>query len=274
MKKIFRSAVVCLGLMHGAHSRSNAQELFVYTEPASNMPARSVGIRASNWIMDERATDRINYHFIPEVMWGVSKNLMVHAEGFFSNRSGGLVGEGAGLYAKYRLYSRDTLYRHFRAAAFARATVNNADIHQDEIVTNGHNSGFQVGMIATQLLHRQALSATVGYERATNNMGGNEFPAAQSRNAANLALSTGRLFYPRRYTGYGQVNINGMVEVLAQQLIGSDRRYIDIAPSVQFIFNSQTRVDVGYRRQLYSNMERTAPNGLLVRVEHLLFGML
>jgi hypothetical protein len=269
MKRICLAAGLLICSVH-----VHAQELFVYTEPASNMPARTVGLRASNWLMDEQETGRVNYHLIPEIMWGVNKNLMVHVEGFISNRNAGLAAEGLGLYAKYRFYSKDTLYRHLRAAAFGRITTNNAPIHQEEIMTNGHNSGVTLGLIVTQLLHRQALSATMSYERAMDNFGGNEYPAAQSRNAMNLALSTGRLFYPKRYTSYGQVNINGMVEVLAQQLLGSDKRYVDIAPAVQFIFNSQTRVDIGYRHQLYGNMERTASNGLLVRVEHVLFSVL
>ncbi len=269
MKQIITAA--CLLLLP---ARIYAQELFVYSEPASNMPANTIGIRAGNWLMNEAARSRINYHLIPELMWGLSKRLMVHAEGFISNRNAGLAAEGAGLYAKYRFYSKDTLYRHFRAAAFGRITTNNAPIHQEEIMTNGHNSGVTLGLIATQLLHRQALSATLSYERAMDNFGGNEYPEAQSRDALNLALSTGRLFYPRRYTGYGQVNINGMVELLGQQLLGSGKHYVDIAPSVQLIFNSQTRLDIGYRYQLFSNMERTAPNGLLVRVEHVLFNML
>jgi len=269
MKRIFIAAGMLI-----SSACAHAQELFVYTEPASNMPAHTVGLRASNWLMDERETGRTNYHFIPEIMWGVNKHLMVHAEGFISNRDGGLAAEGMGLYAKYRFYSKDTLYRHFRAAAFGRITTNNAPIHQEEIMTNGHNSGFTLGLIATQLLHRQALSATLSYERAMDNFGGNEYPAAQSRDAMNLALSTGRLFYPKKYTSYGQVNINGMVEVLVQQHLSSDKHYIDIAPAVQFIFNSQTRVDIGYRHELYGNMERTAPNGLLLRVEHVLFSVL
>lgn len=262
-------------LLLAALRTASAQELFVYTEPASNMPAHTAGLRAGNWMMHEQETGRTNYHFIPEVMWGVNKRLMIHAEGFFSNRiSDGLAAEGIGLYAKYRFYSKDTLYRHFRAAAFGRITTNNAPIHQEEITTNGHNSGATLGLIATQLLHRQALSATLSYERAMDNFGGYEYPSAQSPNALNAALSTSRLFYPKRYTSYGQVNINAMVELLAQQLLGSDKRYIDVAPSVQFIFNSQTRVDIGYRHELYSNMSRTAPNGLLIRVEHLLFNVL
>ena len=266
--------LVAAGLLLLFACAADAQELFVYTEPASNMPAHTIGIRASSWLMDEQESNRINSHFVPELMWGVNKRLMVHAEGFFSNRSGSFYAEGAGLYAKYRFYSNDTLYRHFRAAAFGRATTNNAAIHQDEIAVNGHNSGFQLGLIATQLLHRQALSATLSYERALDNFGGNEYPAAQSRNAANFAFSAGRLFYPKHYSSYRQVNINGMLEVLGQQLLAADKWYMDIAPSVQFIFNSQTRVDIGYRHELFSNMERTAPNGLLLRIEHVFFSKL
>lgn len=248
-----------------------AQELFVYTEPASNMPAKSIGLRLSNWVMDEAFTNRINYHLLPEVMWGVNKNLMLHAEGFVSNRDRSLVLEGAALYGKYRFYTHDAAYRHFRMAAFWRVSTNNADIHQDEMETNGHNSGYELGWIGTQLLHKQALSATVSYEKALSNAGGNEIPEGNATQAINYSFSTGRLILPQTYTGYKQMNLNIMLEVLAQTLPENGRTYVDVAPSVQFIFNSQTRVDVGYRRELYSNMTRTAPNGFMIRVEHLLF---
>src|SRR4051812_34979336 len=75
-----------------ASIRLTAQELFVYSEPASNMPAGSLGIRLSNWL-DEEGTSRINYHFIPELMWGINKRLMIHTEGYFSNRSDDLRAE-------------------------------------------------------------------------------------------------------------------------------------------------------------------------------------
>src|SRR4051812_45650446 len=113
MKRIYIAALLLI-----LSARAHGQELFVYTEPASNMPAHTIGLRATNWLMAEQESGRINYHLIPEVMWGVNKHLMVHAEGFISNRAGGLSPEGVGLYAKYRFYSKDTLYRHFRAAAF------------------------------------------------------------------------------------------------------------------------------------------------------------
>lgn len=254
-----------------AASHTSAQELFVQTEPASNMPAHSVGLRLSNWMMDEQATTRTNYHFIPELMWGVNKNLMVHAEGFFSNRSTGMVAEGVGLYAKYRFYSRDAVYRHFRMAVFGRVSTNNADIHQQEIQTNGHNTGYQLGWVGTQLLHKTALSVTAFYHKATNNFNNNELPAYVSGDAVNYSLSAGKLMLPRTYKNYKQVNLNIMAELLGQTITTGGLHYLDIAPSIQFIFHSQTRLDIGYKYQLYSNMQRTAPNGFVLRLEHLLF---
>ncbi len=251
---------------------AQAQELFVYSEPASNMPAHSIGIRAGNWLMQE--PEKINYHLIPEVMWGVNKRLMIHAEGFFSNRNKRFAAEGAGLYGKYRFYSRDGVYRHFRAAAFGRASSNNADIHQEEIETNGHNSGYELGLIGTQLLHKTALSFSASYERALDNARGNEFPKAQAGKAIDYVASAGHLFFPKKYTGYGQTNFNAMIELIGQYQPESGKSFVDIAPSLQFIFNSQTRVDVGYKYELAGNMLRTAPNGLLIRVEHLLFNVL
>jgi hypothetical protein len=36
---------------------------------------------------------------------------------------------------------------------------------------------------------------------------------------------------------------------------------------------SQARFDIGYRRQLYSTMERTAPNGMVFKFEYLFFNV-
>jgi len=273
MKKIFSSGLLlglaCLWV--GGVAR--AQELFVFTEPASNMPAHTIGLRANNWLAQPEAGGTLNYRFNPEVMWGQSKNLMLHAEGYFSNNSGSFQAEGAGAYAKYRFYVRDTLYRHFRAAAFARVSALKAPVQQEEISLAGYNSGYGFGLVGTQLLHRLALSSSLWWEHATDNVGSYEYPTAQPRDALNLSLSGGLLILPKQYTSYHNVNMNLMAELLGQQLLGSNKRYLDLAPSLQFIFNSQTRVDIGYRFELYGNMERMAPNGLLLRVEHLLYDL-
>jgi hypothetical protein len=251
-----------------------AQELFVYTEPASNMPKKTIGLRATQSFFKDTSTGIINYHILPEVMFGINKNLMVHAEAFISNRNNTLRYEGVGLYAKYRFYSQDDVHTHFRMAAFGRLSTNNSDIHQEELDINAQNSGYQLGFIATQLLYKVALSSSVSYMQAMNNGSANKFPSNQANQAINYTLSFGKLLLPKAYTNYNQTNLNVMVEVLGQQLIGNAKGYLDIAPSFQLIVHSQTRIDIGYRHQIYSNALRTAPNGFLLRVEHLLFNIL
>ncbi len=275
-KQFAKSLVGIAALLFGSAATADAQELFVYSEPASNMPAHSVGLRTSSWLMRERAAEGggLNYHFIPEVMIGVNKSWMMHAEGFFSNRDKAFTLEGGALYAKYRFYSHDGDHRHFRMAAYGRVSANNSSVHQEEIEINGHNSGWEGGLIATQLLHKTALSASASYEHAMDGARAHEYSHTLATRAANYTFSAGQLILPKKYTGYGQTNLNLMLEMLGQVLPENGRSFLDVAPSVQLIFNSQTRVDVGYRRQLYSTMERTAPNGWMVRVEHLLFSVL
>lgn len=265
MKK-FYSMLVVVCLAQSIH----AQELFVYTEPASNMPAKSIGVRLTHTWMKETVTASTNYHLLPEFMLGISKQWMVHAEAFLSNRNGGLAAEGAGLYTKYRFLSNDNIHSHFRMAAYGRYSFNNSSIHQEEIETNAHNTGYELGIVATKLLHKVALSTTVSYEQASNNGTANKFPAAQSNQAINYTFSVGKLLLPKEYTSYHQTNINFMVECLGQHLFNG-KSMLDIAPSVQFIINSQARIDVSYRKQLYSTMLRTAPNGFFLRLEYAFF---
>ena len=76
------------------HLNSFSQELFVFTEPASNMPAKSLGFRDMNGFFLEK-DGKLNYHNMPELMWGINKKWMVHAQGFISNRQdGGFETEG------------------------------------------------------------------------------------------------------------------------------------------------------------------------------------
>ncbi|WP_153797142.1 hypothetical protein [Foetidibacter luteolus] len=267
MKKIF------FLLLLASHA-AQAQELFVVTEPASNMPTHSLGIRLSNYLMKEKGIGKYDYHLVPELMWGANKKLMLHANMFLSDQAKAFVNEGGSLYAKYRFLSKDDVHRHFRMAAFGRYSINNSAIHQDEIELYGHNSGYQAGLIATQLLHKVALSSSVSYVQAVDNGAGNKLPEALSRNAVNYSFSFGKLMLPRQYTGYGQTNLNLMVEFLGQTLGDNGKSYMDVVPSLQLILNSQARIDVGYRQQLYSSMYRSGPNGFLLRFEYLLFNIL
>ena len=210
------------------------------------------------------------YFLFPEVMLGISKKVMMHADGVVTNTAGVTRVEGAGAYLKYRFFSKDGLHRHYRMAAFSRFTSNRMHQHYDEINSYGMHSGYQLGAVGTQLLHKTALSGTAYYEQAlgaVTNYYGNRKPAR----ALNYSLSCGHLFLPVHYRSYRQTNLNIMVELLGQQLTDAKGYYLDIAPSVQLIFNSQTRVDVGYRKELNSNMYRGTTESILLRIEHLLY---
>jgi hypothetical protein len=253
----------------------HAQELFSMTEPASNMASGSVGFRVDNSIMDETNSSKINYHLIPEIRIGVSKKLMINANAFFSNRSKQFKGEGGSIYAKYRFFSNDAVQRHFRMAVFGTISFNNSDIHQEEINMYGHNTGFEAGMVATQLLHKVALSSSISLVKAMDNGNNNKYVYGTKNNKAiNYSLSIGKLMLPKEYSNYHQTNINLMVETLSQVNTGSGKYYLDIAPAVQLIFNSESRIDIGYRKQVSSSLLRTAPNGFFIRLEHNLFNAL
>ena len=262
--------VVTLFLIQGI----SAQELFVVTEPASNVPAGSLGVRFGQSIFKEQMQSGYNYHVMPEITLGINKNLMVRTSMFVSNRSSQLVAEGASFYTKYRFLSTDDLHSHFRMAAFGRYSFNNSDIHQEQLEIMGQNTGFETGIVATQLIKKLAISTSVSYEKAFDNKPDYKFPVAQSDNATNYTLSFGRLMYPKKYTTFKQTNINTMVEFVGQTLNGNGKSYLDIVPSIQFIINSQARIDVAYRQELYSSMLRSAPNGFYLNFEYNFFNII
>ncbi len=272
-RKCFKTVLIFI-IFLSISKLSLSQELFVFTEPASNMAAKTIGLRLGNSFMKESHNGKINYHLIPEVMIGLSKKIMFHGDMFLSNRNSTMVSEGGSLYAKYRFYSIDEVQKHFRMAAYGRYSFNSADIHQEEINLYGHNTGWEGGLVATQLLHKVALSASSSYLTAQNN-NNYKFPTDSkgmvNREAINYTFSAGRLMYPEEYTDYKQTNINLMVEVLGQYNTGLKKHYLDIAPSIQFIINSRSRIDLAYRYQLASTLLRTAPQGVFIRLEHNFF---
>jgi hypothetical protein len=84
----------------------------------------------------------------------------------------------------------------------------------------------------------------------------------------NYSLSAGYLLLPREYTSFRQTNLNLYAELLAQQTFDRKTHYIDLAPAVQFIFNSISKLDLGYRFQLSGNMQRMAKQSVLLSYEY------
>ena len=245
-----------------------AQEQYVNTEPASNMAAKSLGIRVEN---QGYFKPDFKHRSTLELMYGVNKNLMVHSTAYLSNfYQNKQRFEGLSAYTKYRFYSVDTVQRHFRMAVFAKVASIKNPVSNQEIALEGDNTGVQSGLIATQLIHKLALSGSLSYLRAMENRGGYQ---PVNRNSIAYTLSAGYLLFPKQYTNYEQTNINLYAELLGKTNPGKGQYYLDVAPAVQFIFNSVLRVDLSYRTPLTNCMIRNTQNMYLVRIEYNLFNL-
>jgi len=281
---------IILLVLAGINLAAQAQELYVNTEPASNMPANSMGIRLTNKFFNMKFEGHTGMRFEPEVMFGISKNLMVHGIGYLSNNmQEDIRFEGGSIYAKYRFLSKDDLHSHFRMAAYAKGSLidnpyypvlnaghdhNGRNYENEEMDLEGMTSGAAAGIIATQLIHKLAISGIVGYNRHMKNLK-NELPSNVSRSMVNYSLSAGYLLLPVKYKSYEQTNLNLYVEFLGKSNIDQYRAgyYVDVAPAIQFIFNSTTRLDLSYRTQLFGDMARNMDKSFLIRLEHNIFNL-
>lgn len=250
-----------------------SQELFLVTDPASNVPANSLALNIMQSAFKEKIKSGTNYHFMPEITYGINKNLMVRASAFISTRSDALYAEGGSFMAKYRFYSEDDLNSHFRLAAYGRYSFNRADIHQEQIEILGHNTGYEGGLIATKLIKKLAISSSISFEKALDNNPNHPFPTTQGNSATNYSLSLGKLMYPKKYISFKQTNINLMCEFVGQTINQNGKSYLDVVPAIQFIFNSQARLDLAYRQELISTMTRSAPNGVYLNLYYTFFNL-
>jgi len=263
MKKLGIIVACCLSMA------AQAQELYVFSEPASNMPAHSVGVRQQVKRVASSGAATGGTRSSSEIMFGPHKNFMWHLGFTFSDMySNNFRAESFRMYGKYRFFSQDDLYKHLRMAAFAEFSLSQNPLMFDEISLEGDQSGFQSGLIITQLLHKLAISATGSYISVAGKRSAGDI-TPNKRNAVSYSLSAGYLLFPVTYKNYDQTNVNLYLELLGQQSTNDNRYFTDLAPALQFIFNSQTKVNFGYRYQLSGNMLRMGTEGWLLGVEWL-----
>ena len=249
-----------------------AQELYVFTEPASNMPAKSLGLRLTNeGIFRGGKMNRT----IPEIMLSFNKNLMLHGQAFLSDMDGNYRLEGGSIYAKYRFLSLDESQRHFRAGAYGKLSTSKRPLYTEDINLEGDNSGAQGGIVVTQLLHKLALSANLSYMKAFVKDSRRVAGMPQPDELISYSLSSGYLVLPVHYKNYNQPNFNVYFEVLGKTNPANGNSYLDFAPAVQIILNSRTRFDLGYRFQAAGGIDgRFNKNMYLVRAEFNFFNAL
>ncbi|HTO15590.1 MAG TPA: hypothetical protein VLZ83_07455 [Edaphocola sp.] len=183
---------------------------------------------------------------------------------------------GVNVYGKYRFLSLDAHKSHLRMAMYGEGSWNHTAHDEGESRLLDDNKGFGFGYIGTYLKDKFAVSLTVGgifpgqfkgYQADVfTNM-----PDIPTRvkypNTLNYSLSFGYLLLPRVYKDYKQTNINVYLEFMGKSygdtkvwvtpfgvpeyLVETSfippalRKgyYVDIAPGIQFVFNSNTRMD-------------------------------
>lgn len=250
---------------------AGAQELYVFSEPASNMPAHSISAKLSTRVAGTNQADKRWLRFSPELMFGLSKDWMLHTAVTFSNfYSQGQRLESGRLYAKYRFYSNDDVHQHFRMAAFAEGSWSNSPFVFGDVNLEGDNSGAQAGIVATQLVHKLAVSGTASYLRVF----ADDAHLHHSRNVFAYTLSAGHLIFPLNYTGYDQTNLNVYVEAIGMRGLDKGDGMLDLAPALQLIFNSNFKINAGARFQVAGNMDRLARNNYFLAVERTFLGAL
>ncbi len=264
---LFAALLVCFSV--------RGQELYVFSEPASNMPAKSISIKqTAKWLRNTVASRTESRHST-ELMLGVNRNLMLHGAVTFSDMySRQLRFESLRTYAKYRFLTLDGMYSHFRMAAFAEAAHSRNISGYDELSLEGDQSGLQAGIIATQLLHKLAISTTLSLTESLQKGRSQPGPKMVPYQAFNYSLSAGYLVLPQKYTSYDQTNLNLYVELLGQRTYDKKRYFVDLAPAAQLIFHSQAKLNLGYRFQLGGNMNRMADKSWMLSFEWLFLNAL
>ncbi len=185
--------------------------------------------------------------------------------------------EGLILSLKYRWLSIDRRQRHFRLAVFGAAAKSFIP-HNEAEPHLGDNSGVEGGLIATLLLKRFAISFNNGYILPFSYKDTEQKITFKYGNAAYLHVSLGYRLIPSAYSNYSNLNVNVHLEFLnkvydkAEMTVNGEPHsfedyknydkyiynglqsnvYSEIRPSVQLIFYSTTRLDIGIAQPLYS----------------------
>ena len=256
-----------------------AQELYPYAEPASNMPSHSLSLKNTTVVQKDIHADRTLQRYMPEVMFGINKNWMVHVSTSFSNmHQPSLIWEGARGYAKYRFLSADEVHKHFRMAVFGGATYSRNHLDHNEInLAMLDQSGVQAGLIATQLWNKFAISATGSWNEVLNKERWDKVNVGRyAYQSLNYSLSTGLLVLPFNYKNYDQANVNIYAELIGSRNMdyAEARYFVDLAPSIQAIFKSTAKLSIGYRFQLASDIYRLSKNSWMISFEYIFLNAL
>ena len=206
-----------------------------------------------------------------------SKSLIT--QGYVNGRPYPFLFENLTLGIKYRFLSLNANHEHFRMACYLNLAGGNEPHSVAESNLMGDNSGASPGLIATYLKNRFAISLNAAaifphrYLQSDSNI------ILSYNNALTYSLSFGYLLLPHKYKTYKQTNVNIYAELIGESYGGmksitnngqavnwynvpslNKGSYLEMRPSVQFIFLSNTRLDLSIAYLLMGqSYERSYP---------------
>jgi len=258
---------------------SYAQELFINTEPASNMPTHSYGFVIGSESFGNHGSifTRNDLEFMYEETGDLMTHVMLHA----SNYYGSYGFNNFGAYAKYRIYTDDGFKQHFRIAAYALGAIGVQRNTFADVMLDGGNRGLETGLIFTLLENRFAVSSTIAAVMLVPEV--RAAPGIVFQNVRNYdySLSAGYLVHPDHYESYNDLNVNCYAELLgkyitynkavAGSVTAEHGTVLDLAVGPQLIINSIWRIDLSIRTRLISGVESFPKPSLLLRYEQMFF---
>ena len=247
----------------------SAQELYINSEPASLIPKGTKVVRLTNsniFLDGSNIMGSIGNAFIvtPSLSYGISKKIMLSGSIQFANKpyeqdmtpNFGL--NGFKIYSKQRILSTDKQKYHTRLSSFIKYSYHEDKFMKDNIDIDLQDTGFELGLIGTQLINKLAISITTAITRISNidekfTQGSTVKWQTTNLNTFKNSISAGYLLFPRKYNSYKQTNFNLYVEYLTNTILNENFpvRYnkfrSTFAPGIQFIIMSRSRLDFSYK---------------------------
>ena len=266
----------------------SAQELYINSEPASLIPKGTKVVRLTNsniFLDGSNIMGSIGNAFIvtPSLSYGISKKIMLSGSIQFANKpyeqdmtpNFGL--NGFKIYSKQRILSTDKQKYHTRLSSFIKYSYHEDKFMKDNIDIDLQDTGFELGLIGTQLINKLAISITSGFTRISNieekfTQGSTVKWQKTNLNTFKNSISAGYLLFPRKYNSYKQTNFNLYVEYLTNTILNEDFpvRYdkfrSTFAPGIQFIIMSRSRLDFSYKIR-----KGDMPEEFLVKLTYIIY---
>tara|TARA_B100000287_G_scaffold123597_1_gene115557 strand:- start:2614 stop:3462 length:849 start_codon:yes stop_codon:yes gene_type:complete len=248
---------------------SNSQELYINTEPASLIPKGTKVVRLTNsniFLSGSNIMGSISNAFLvtPSLAYGLSKKIMVSGSFQFANKPfeqdmmPNFGFNGFKIYSKQRILSTDKEKYHTRLSSFIKFSYHEDKFMEDNIDLELQDTGFEFGLIGTQLINKLAISITSAFTRVSNidvksTQGSTVKWQTTNLSTSKNSISAGYLLFPRKYKSYKQTNFNLYLEYITNTILTKDfsnnyhKFSSTLAPGIQFILLSRSRLDFSYK---------------------------